>query len=143
MKLKYEIWLPQLKFTLQTIALYYPKNPNEITIRKYYNLIQNLPVFFPAEPIGNTMRKILDDFPVQPYLNSKTSFMKWIHFVFNKINKKLEMNTESFYESLEEYYRNYKPKEILNKEQIKQKKKYMYIFSVVLFLTVSTYYYNK
>ena len=89
------------------------------------------------------MRKILDDFPVQPYLNSKTSFMKWIHFVFNKINKKLEMNTESFYESLEEYYRNYKPKEILNKEQIKQKKKYMYVFSVVLFLTVSTYYYNK
>ena len=143
MKLKYEIWLPQLKFTLQTIALYYPKNPNEITIRKYYNLVQNLPVFFPEEPIGNTMRKILDDFPVQPYLNSKTSFMKWIHFVFNKINKKLEMNTESFYESLEEYYKNYKPKEILNKEQIKQKKKYMYIFSVVLFLTVSTYYYNK
>ena len=143
MKLKYEIWLPQLKFTLQTIALYYPKNPNEITIRKYYNLVQNLPVFFPEEPIGNTMRKILDDFPVQPYLNSKTSFMKWIHFVFNKINKKLEMNTESFYESLEEYYQNYKPREILNKEQIKQKKKYMYIFSVVLFLTVSTYYYNK
>ena len=143
MKLKYEIWLPQLKFTLQTIALYYPKNPNEITIRKYYNLVQNLPVFFPEEPIGNTMRKILDDFPVQPYLNSKTSFMKWIHFVFNKINKKLEMNTASFYESLEEYYKNYKPREILNKEQIKQKKKYMYIFSVVLFLTVSTYYYNK
>ena len=143
MKLKYEIWLPQLKFTLQTIALYYPKNPNEITIRKYYNLVQNLPVFFPEEPIGNTMRNILDDFPVQPYLNSKTSFMKWIHFVFNKINKKIEMNTESFYESLEEYYKNYKPREILNKEQIKQKKKYMYIFSVVLFLTVSTYYYNK
>ena len=46
MKLKYEIWLPQLKFILQTIALYYPKNPNEITIRKYYNLVQNLPVFF-------------------------------------------------------------------------------------------------
>ena len=143
MKLKYEIWLPQLKFILQTIALYYPKNPNEITIRKYYNLVQNLPVFFPEEPIGNTMRKILDDFPVQPYLNSKTSFMKWIHFVFNKINKKLEINTKSFYESLEEYYKNYKPREILNKEQIRQKKKYMYIFSVVLFLTVSTYYYNK
>lgn len=143
MKLKYEIWLPQLKFTLQTIALYYPINPNEITIRKYYNLVQNLPVFFPEEPIGNTMRKILDDFPVQPYLNSKTSFMKWIHFVFNKINKKLEMNTGSFYESLEEYYKNYKPKAIINKEQIRQKKKYMYVFSVVLFLTISTYYYNK
>jgi hypothetical protein len=143
MKLRYEVWLPKLKFTLQTIALYYPKNPNEVTIRTYYNLIQNLPIFFPDEPMGAYMRKILDDFPVSPYLNSKTSFMKWIHFVFNKINKKLELNTESFYESLEEYYKHYKPKEILNKEQIKNKKKYMYGASVIVFLTIAIYYYNK
>ena len=28
MKLNYEIWLPKLKFTLQTIALNYPESPN-------------------------------------------------------------------------------------------------------------------
>ena len=114
MKLKYDIWLPKLKFTLQTIALNYPERPNEVTVRKYYNLIQNLPVFFPDEPIGKYMEKLLDEFPVTPYLSSKKSFMKWIHFLFNKINKKLELNTESFYESLEEYYKHYRPKEIIN-----------------------------
>ena len=93
--------------------------------------------------MGAFMRNILDEFPVSPYLNSKTSFMKWIHFVFNKINKKLELNTETFYESLEEYYKHYKPKEILNKEQIKNKKKYLYGASFILFLTIAIYYYNK
>ena len=71
MKLRHEIWLPHLKFTLQTIALNYPLNPNEITIRKYYNFIQNLPLFFPDDPIGNYMLKLLDEFPVTPYMNSR------------------------------------------------------------------------
>ena len=29
MKLRYEIWLPKLKFTLLTIALNYPESPND------------------------------------------------------------------------------------------------------------------
>ena len=143
MKLKYDVWLPKLKFTLQTIALNYPERPNEVTVRKYYNLIQNLPVFFPDEPIGKYMEKLLDEFPVTPYLSSKKSFMKWIHFLFNKINKKLELNTESFYESLEEYYKHYRPKEITNKEAIKGKKKIIYGGILSVLVTVSIYYYNQ
>lgn len=142
MKLRHEIWLPHLKFTLQTISLNYPINPNEVTIRKYYNLIQNLPLFFPDEPMGNFMAKLLDDFPVAPYLNSRTSFMKWIHFLFNKINKKLNLKTVSFYESLEEYYQHYKPKEIINKESIKNKKKLMYS-GIILFLGLTSVYFYK
>ena len=38
-----------------------------ITIRKYYNLIQNLPVFFPEEPLGKNLEKLLDEFPVTLY----------------------------------------------------------------------------
>jgi len=143
MKLKHDVWLPKLKFTLQTIALNYPETPNEVTVRKYYNLIQNLPVFFPDEPIGNFMEKMLNDFPVTPYLSSKTSFMKWVHFLFNKINKKLGLTTETFYESLEEYYKHYKPKEIINKEAIKGKKKVIYGGIMSILVTISIYYYNN
>ena len=143
MKLKHDVWLPKLRFTLQTIALNYPDNPNEVTVRKYYSLIQNLPVFFPDKPIGSFMEKLLDEFPVTPYLSSKTSFMKWIHFLFNKINKKLELKTETFYESLEEYYKHYKPKAIINKESIKGKKKIVYGGIMSVLVTFSIYYYNQ
>ena len=143
MKLKYEIWLPKLKFTLLTIALNYPESPNEVTIRKYYNLIQNLPVFFPEEPLGKNLVKLLDDFPVTPYMNSKPSFMKWIHFLFNKINNKIGETNVSFYDNLEDYYQHYKPKEIINKQQIKFKKHVMYGSVFTVFFMSSVYFYNK
>ena len=125
------------------MSLNYPLNPNEVTIRKYYNFIQNLPIFFPDEPMGNYMSTLLDEFPVAPYLNSRRSFMKWVHFLFNKINKKLNLRTVTFYESLEEYYQHYKPKELINKESIKNKKNLMYS-GIILFLGfVSVYSYKK
>ena len=73
-KLEPKIWLTNLFFTLETIAIYYPNNPNKVTIKKYYHLIQNLPVFIPVAPMGSYFLSLLDKYPVQPYLNSRTSF---------------------------------------------------------------------
>ena len=122
MKLRHEVWLPHLKFTLQTMSLNYPLNPNEVTIRKYYNFIQNLPVFFPDEPMGKFLAKLLDDFPCFTLFKFKNIIYEMDTLLFNKINKKLNLKTVSFYESLEEYYQHYKPKELINKETIKNKK---------------------
>ena len=35
MGLNYNVWLPHLKFTLQTIAITYPQRPNDVSIKKY------------------------------------------------------------------------------------------------------------
>ena len=34
MSLNEEVWLPQVKFVMQTIALNYPKHPNDVTKKK-------------------------------------------------------------------------------------------------------------
>ena len=143
MGLNYNVWLPHLKFTLQTMAITYPKHPNDVSIKKYYDFIQNLPIFIPMDPIGNHFLGLLDKYPVTPYLSSRMSFMKWIHFIFNKINKKNKKPQTEFYEDLEKYYEEYKPKDMKNKEIAKTRKKYIELGIVgLLFLTIF-YFYRK
>ena len=143
MTLNKEIWLPYLHFTLQTIAMYYPLNPNKVTKRKYYDFIQNLPLFFPEYPFGNNFIDLLNKYPVSPYLESKLSFKKWIHFVFNHINKDMNKEEKSFDEWMNEYYENYKPKEIKELKLLKKKKKYIIFGVIFLLLSLTIYLYNK
>ena len=142
-KLEPKIWLTNLFFTLETIAIYYPNNPNKLKIKKYYHLIQNLPVFIPVAPMGSYFLSLLDKYPVQPYLNSRTSFMKWVFFIKKKIYKKLKMEVFDFYENLEIYYNAYKPKESIDNEKYREKKKYIQSFFVLIIGLSIYYFYNK
>lgn len=143
MGLNHNIWLPHLKFVLQTIAVTYPAHPNDVSKKKYYDFIQNLPVFLPLEPIGKNFLKLLDKYPVTPYLSSRMSFMKWVHFIFNKIHEQLEEPVDEFYESLEKYYDEYKPKEIRNKELIKTRQRYIQFGIALLIIGGIFYIYKK
>ena len=143
MGLNPNVWLPKLKFTLQTMAILYPEKPNDVSIKKYYDFIQNLPIFIPIDPIGKNFIDMLDKYPVTPYLSSRLSFMKWIHFIFNKINEQLEKPQEDFYDSLEKYYEEYKPKEIQNKEIAKTRKKYIDFALSILIIGGIIYLYKK
>ena len=143
MGLNPNVWLPKLKFTLQTMAVTYPDHPNDVSTKKYYDFIQNLPVFIPMSPFGKDFIDMLDKYPVTPYLDSRLSFMKWIHFIFNKINERLEKPQEDFYESLEKYYDEYKPKEIQDKEYAKTRKKYIDFGLCILIITGIIYLYKK
>ena len=89
MALNPEVWGPFYWFVLHTIALTYPANPNEVIKKKYYDFIHNLPLFLPVSTIGNQFSVLLDKFPVTPYLDSQPSFVKWMHFIHNKINETL------------------------------------------------------
>ena len=143
MGLNSNVWMPHLKFTLQTIAITYPSHPNDVSKRKYYDLIQNLPVFFPFNPMGKNFLDLLDKYPVTPYLSSRMSFMKWIHFIFNKIHEQLDQPIDEFYDSLEKYYDQYKPKEIRNREIIKTRKKYIQFATASIIILVIVYFYKK
>ena len=138
-----KIWIPHLFFTLETISLHYPNNPNKTTIKKYFNFIQDLPVFLPKNPMGSYFLNMLDKYPVQPYLTSRTSFMKWVFFIKKKIYKKLELEMFDYYENLEIYYNNYKPPDELNMINIKEKKKYAQFSFFIIFGYLIYYFYNK
>ena len=45
MNLDSKVWGPHYWFVLYSIAITYPNTPNNVTKKKYYEFIQNLPLF--------------------------------------------------------------------------------------------------
>jgi hypothetical protein len=137
------VWGPHFWFFLHTIALSYPHRPNEVTKKKYYEFIQNLPLFIPVEEIGSDFLKILDEYPITAYLDSRDSFIRWMHFVHNKINEKLEKPKITLNDFYFNYYEEYKPKDVKFREYYKLKEKIIYTLVIISATGLIVYLYNK
>lgn len=138
-----EVWGPHYWFFLHTIALTYPHRPNDITKKKYYEFIQNLPVFMPIEETSSEFIKLLDKYPVQPYLDSRDAFVRWMHFIHNKVNERLEKPKITLTDFYSSYYEHYKPKEIRLKDQYRIKEKLIYTAVVLGATGLIVYLYDK
>lgn len=143
MRLNPEVWLEHFKFIMTTISLKYPEYPNDVTKKKYYEFIQNIPLFIPMKPLGDDFIKMIDDFPVTPYLDSRLSFMKWVNFIHNKISRKMGIPDESLFDSLEKYYSCYKPKYLVSEERKQQNMKYIKFSIFILLLGCGIYFYKN
>ena len=137
------VWGPHFWFFLHTLAISYPHYPNAVTKKKYYELIQNLPLFIPVESIGHDFIKLLDDYPVTAYLDNKESLIKWMHFIHNKINEKLEKPTISLSKFYANYYEFYKPKNEKWDDYLKFKQKIIYFIFVLVSIFLIYYCYDK
>lgn len=142
------VWGKHYWFFLHTIAITYPLRPNEATKKKYYELIQNMPLFIPSIKLGDKFITYLEKYPVSSYLDSRIQFMKWVHFLHNKINEDLNKPKINFQESIRQYYNHYKPKETIEYKTYKFKKKVFFIvvciFIVMIgFILYYTDYYKK
>jgi hypothetical protein len=133
-----DVWGPHYWFFLMTLALSYPDHVNAVTKRKYYDFIINLPIFIPNPEIGNQFSELLDKYPVSPYLDCRDSFVKWVHFIHNKINHSLGKEEISFTEALERYLSQYTPKPIITEAKIKWKK--YAVIGILIFILVFTIY---
>ena len=137
------VWGPHYWFFLHTLAISYPIKPNDVTKKKYYTFIHNLPLFIPVNEIGNSFSKMLDKYPVKPYLDSRKSFIKWMHFIHNKINILCNKDEITLDEAMEQYYNNYKPKQNKNIEEKKHREKLIFIGIMFLLIIISIFFYNK
>jgi hypothetical protein len=138
-----EVWGPHFWFFINTIAVNYPNNPNDVTKKKYYEFIQNLPLFIPVEEIANDFDKLLQLYPISPYLDSRKSLVEWVHFIHNKINEKLEKPKISLNDFYSNYYEKYKKTDVQFKEFKKWKTEILYAIFIVGGLGIIIYLHNK
>jgi hypothetical protein len=130
------VWGPLYWKFLYTIALTYPNRPNDVTKRKYYDLLMNFPLFIPNENMGNTFSKFLDNYPPQAYLTSRESFIKWVCFIHNKINVFLGKPEMGYLEAMDAFYEDYKPNDLKKKDERKNKHKFIFASIMLLLITV-------
>ena len=138
-----KIWGPHYWFFLHTIAMSYPLHPNAVTKKKYYDFVQNIPLFIPVESMAGEFSKLLDQYPVQPYLDNKESFIRWMWFIHNKINKKLEKPQISLNDFYVKYYEEYKPINEKMSEYYKIRGKLIYSGIIISIFGGIYYLYDK
>ena len=138
-----KIWGPHYWFVLHTIAITYPIHPNEVTKKKYYDFIQSLPLFLPVSEIGDSFSKFIDKYPVTPYLDSRESFVRWMHFIHNKINTALGMSEMDMDKALEIYYERYKPRIEKDDNERARREKIIFIAVIIIFFLIAILLYNK
>lgn len=126
-----KIWGPPYWFFLHTLAMTYPHHPNAVTKKKYYEFIQNLPLFLPVEQIGKDMEQLLEQYPVTPYLDNRESFVRWMHFIHNKINEKLEKPTMTLSDFYVQYYQAYQTADERWLQAFKWREKAVYVATLI------------
>jgi len=137
-----KVWGPHYWFFLHTIAVTYPHHPNAVTKKIYYDLIQNLHVFLPIEHIAKEFSKLVEQYPITPYLDNRESLVRWMWFIHNKINETLEkpkITLENFYK---EYYEHYKPKDVKYREFYKLRGKIIYFVLILLIIAAIYFFYH-
>ena len=138
-----KIWGPHYWFFLHTVAMTYPHHPNAVTKKKYYEFVQNIPLFIPVQQISSEFEQLLDKYPITPYLDNRDSFVRWMHFIHNQINEKLEKPELSLNDFFVEYYNQYKSQDEKWSDYCKLKEKIIYIGLISSILGIIYYLYDK
>ena len=139
-----KVWGPHYWFFLHTLSMTYPIYPNAVSKKKYYDIIQNLPLFIPVENISSEFSRLLDMYPVVPYLDNRESLIRWMHFIHNKINQKLEKPQITLNEFYVKYYEEYKNNDTkLLGFFYKLREKFIYIAILLSIIYLIYYLYDK
>jgi len=102
---------PSYLFFLHNVAFNYPKHPNTIQKKIHYRLVHNFHEFLPNKSMGTIFIKLLEKYPITPYLDSREDFIKWMHFIHNKINIRLDKPTITLQEHYDQFNEAYEPKQ--------------------------------
>jgi hypothetical protein len=128
------VWGPPYWFFLHNVAFNYPNYPTTIQKKIHYRLIHNFHEFIPNKTIGHLFEKLIDKYPVTPYLDSQKDFIKWMHFIHNKINIRLDKPTISLSDHYQQFHTLYEPKPSKLKRFLKQRYNVIFFMCSLIFI---------
>ena len=98
--------------------------------KKNIIIYQQLPTFLPHKKARKLFNKLLEKYPITPYLDSKESLVKWTHFIHNKVNIVFNKPTISYKTFYETYHKQYLPKPVTKVNYRNWYKKLAYVMCI-------------
>jgi hypothetical protein len=126
------IWGPSYWFFLHNVAFNYPLYPTTIQKKIHFRLIHNFHEFLPNKSIAGLFVKLLEQYPITPYLDSKPDFIKWVHFMHNKINVRLDKPTITLSEHYSQFKEAYEPQPTRLRRFLKERYTILYTLIIIL-----------
>ena len=142
-----KVWGPWYWGFLHTTAMCYPDHPNAVVRKQAYTLIQNFPAFIPVESMSASFADMLVTYPVEPYLDSRKSFVKWTHFIHNQVNRQLQKPEMSFNDFVLSYHQKFLSSTLSSSSSVSNRgvwrEKLLYLGLLVVLLVVLFWTYPK
>ena len=84
--MKSAIWGPHGWDFFHVMALHYPNEPNDTDKNNMINFIKYFCEILPCEECCDNFKVILEEFPVNNYIDSRKKLFNWTIFIHNKVN---------------------------------------------------------
>jgi len=135
MELDASIWGSSYWFFIHTATFTYPEHPTTTIKKKYYDLFHNFYLVIPNTQMSIYYQSLLTQYPIKPYLDSKSDLIKWGWYIHNHINQKLNKPTISLPDFYGLYYNLYNNPS----DHVINNRKYMLYIKQLLFYILCIY----
>ena len=109
-----KIWGPGGWLFLHSITLNYPENPTENDKMYHKNFFLNLQNVLPCPNCAKHYSLNLTKFPIEPALENKELFVKWLIDIHNEVNKKNFKRIYTYDEVIQKYDSLYNGSNMIN-----------------------------
>lgn len=104
-----EIWGNHFWFTMHTASFFYPEYPTPTDMHRYKNFYESFAFIIPCPECKVHYTQMLNDHPIDPYLESRDSLSRWVVLVHNKVNERLGKKQISYQQAVEQYNKQFLP----------------------------------
>ncbi len=138
MNLNPEIWGPHFWYTLHTISFYYQEYPTSTDMRLYKEFYESFVTMLPCKSCKLHYRRLLSQYPIDAHLNSRDSLSRWVVFIHNQVNRKLNKKEMAYDDVVKMYRKWFDQKKTLNKT-----KNYVFLLGSILAIAYLLYTYKS
>ena len=98
-----KFWGPHGWIFLHAVTMNYPKNPTNHDKHVYANFFKSLQKVLPCEKCCVHYSQNIQEYPIEPALESRDSLVRWLIKIHNEVNEDLGKPQLSYEQVIQEY----------------------------------------